>query len=662
MAVLLVIAYHAWPGAVPRGFFGVDIFFVISGFLMSRIILGGLVDGSFTTSKFLRRRARRLVPAMLTTLAGTTILSAALLTAAQWRDYLLQLVGALTLTANMFLWRQGGYFDMELEVRPLLHFWSLAVEEQFYLLFPLTLLLLSPRLRMPAMMLGGLVSVGLFLWSMHSGRFVGLAFYALPTRLWELLVGAMTAWLMMRHPKLRVRPWLKQMAVTALLALGVGFLSTDRAQLLAVAGTAVLLVGQDDWLPSNMATAALSRIGDISYSLYLVHWPLLAFSSNIYAGSPPDWTILSVVLLASVLAAVQYRFVEKPFRSTSSKRRAFGLLAVACICLMGMGIVARASRSAHQPAPPTPAFVYGLGQNCAVGSDPRTVSTCQTSRWPRVAIWGDSFAMHVVPGLMTSPAIAGSLAQLTLATCAPVAGFARPSGGTGSDAGGVGCLTFNQQVHRHLVENPYLQVVVLSGTWDFLRKDIPEDDLTTYGVRPLSGEARLAALVATVRALQVGGKMVFLVGPTPSYEHNRSDAALCNTRELESLPVAPSCTVSLSGAMRRAPFVTPALRRVAAQTGATLFLLQDVLCKGDACETREGRVLLYRDRNHLSHRGSELVMRRLGLPQAIEAVLHARQRTARECSQLSPVEVALPPSEESFAAPSTWQCPPKPKG
>lgn len=297
VAVLLVVAHHALNHWVPNGMLGVDIFFVISGFLMTQMIVTGIDRGDFTFDGFYLRRARRLLPASLATVAGTVIFAALFLPAGAWPNFIWQVVGALTFTANAVAEQQT---NDPVFLRPLAHFWSLALEEQFYLLFPL-LLWLSPKKMRPWGV--GIVAVESFILFAVFG-----AGYHLPQRAWELLAGSLVFF----ARDLPVRPVMNWLALATLpAAIWIGSIP------LVVALTAVMLLGKDDWVRSP----AIERIGDWSYSIYLIHWPVIVFTTLAYGAEIPP--LLGATLIAVIigLSALQYRYVEQPFRKRIGRNR-----------------------------------------------------------------------------------------------------------------------------------------------------------------------------------------------------------------------------------------------------------------------------------------------------------------------------------------------------
>jgi peptidoglycan/LPS O-acetylase OafA/YrhL len=288
VAVLLVVFHHAAHGWLPYGDLGVDIFFVISGFLMTKMIATDLDRGTFSFRNFYLRRARRLLPASLVTITGTALLAIMLLP--DWRLFGWEVIGSLTFTANIVA--QIQMFSEHWQ-QPLSHFWSLSLEEQFYFLFPL-FLWISPK-QFRGLGIGVIAAFSLAVMVMTTRN------YLLPARAWELLVGAL-AFCIREAPMPRAAKW----AALGVLVPSIAF----DALLPVVAATAAMLVGKDDWVKLS----ALERIGDWSYSLYLIHWPLLSFAALYYAAPAPLPVAFTLCAVAIGLAALQYRYVEQPWR------------------------------------------------------------------------------------------------------------------------------------------------------------------------------------------------------------------------------------------------------------------------------------------------------------------------------------------------------------
>lgn len=257
VAVLAVLLCHAFPQWFPYGYLGVDLFFVISGFLMTKMIVSDMDRARFSFPAFYARRARRLLPACFSTLAVSAMVAPFVLSSFQWQEFQAELFGALTFTANIMALKLGS---VDAGFYPLRHIWSLSLEEQFYFVYPLALWFIPTRNRLAWLAGAAILTFAGFL-------IVGgdTAFFLLPFRAWELIAGGMIY--------------------------AAGFTE-----------------------PTPLRFKPLEAVGDWSYSLYLIHWPLLAFASLGYGWPLPPLMSLAICFLSVSLAALQYEFVEQPFR------------------------------------------------------------------------------------------------------------------------------------------------------------------------------------------------------------------------------------------------------------------------------------------------------------------------------------------------------------
>jgi len=321
LAVSLVLLYHADLGIFPAGFLGVDIFFVISGYLITDMVRKEVERGSFRFSEFYFRRAKRLLPAAYAVFLLTALAAPFILNAAELRDFTKQLIGSVTFTANMVLFMQAGYFAGAADLKPLLHVWSLSIEEQYYLLLPAFLAFVPRRYWIP----GGLAllfsSLGLCL-ALLAIKPVA-TFYLLPMRGWEMGLGSIIA--IMPGPFERAKPAVRLLfwpALALLLLIPVvptGMPHPGLDALLVCVATAVVILRRHPLLDSALPSRMLARVGDVSYSLYLAHWPPFAFLKNAaVAGATLAQNSLTLAL-GIVLGLLLYRFVELPTRRLQLK-------------------------------------------------------------------------------------------------------------------------------------------------------------------------------------------------------------------------------------------------------------------------------------------------------------------------------------------------------
>lgn len=642
LAVGWVLLHHAQLPGVPGGYLGVDIFFVISGYLITGLVQRALLAGRFSFRDFYARRARRLLPAAYVTLAVTLLASPWLLNAREQLDLAGQARGALLFASNWVLWQQSGYFQGAAELKPLLHFWSLSLEEQYYLLLPALLWCCAPRWRRLAV--GLLVLASAAVCARLLQRDASLAFYALPSRAWELGLGSLVA-LMPVPGRLSGRlpaplpGLLRGTAVFALLALPLLPLTGwphPGPLALGVCLATALLVGQPAASPlAPRPLRALVWLGDRSYSLYLVHWPLMAAVHNAWLGTgrepSPELTgwRLAALALSLPLAWALHRGVEVPGKTRLRGRGGVAALLVSSMLLALLPLwtqrwvqapdgqdFARLTRPNH-----------GFSPGCDAEQPYAPRPECQQGATPRWMVWGDSYAMHLVPGLARHVGSEGLL-QATKSSCGPflsVAPFkpAAAPGETFAPPWIARCQAFNSAVMDWLAAHPEVHTVVLSS---LLTQYLDEQHyaprrLTAEGLptqEALAGEALQQALIEdlrrTVERLRAMGRRVLFVAPPPRADFQV--AACLERRALGrwALGATPDCRIdaahrdgsdaAVQAWLARAEGVLPVLR------------FEPLLCRQGRCDVTQDGVMLYRDQGHLSEAGSVQLVPRLAWPVA----------------------------------------------
>lgn len=325
VAILGVVIFHAFPDLCPGGFAGVDVFFVLSGYLITGILRRSIEAGDMSLLAFYERRARRILPALVVMLAAVTALALLIMMPSDLERFGTSVVGASMSCANILFYRSINYFEPASSLLPLLHTWSLSVEEQFYVLFPLVLMFAYrlARKRVPEVVLAfflGSLAVSV----LGAERFPTGSFFLLPTRAWELCAGALLAW--GRLPVLNA-PALREataavgvaMMLTTYAVVDVGIPWPGTWALLPCAGAALTILavtGGPTWTARLLACPPMVGIGLISYSLYLWHWPLLALQEYVAAGAPPsNVRVLGCLVIAFAMAWLSWRWIEQPFRT-----------------------------------------------------------------------------------------------------------------------------------------------------------------------------------------------------------------------------------------------------------------------------------------------------------------------------------------------------------
>jgi peptidoglycan/LPS O-acetylase OafA/YrhL len=331
VAVLSVVIFHAFPGLLRGGFIGVDIFFVISGFLISTIIIDNLKRDRFSVAEFYGRRVRRIFPALLLVLVASYAVGWFALLADEYRQLGKHIAGGAGFVANFVLWGESGYFDSTAESKPLLHLWSLGIEEQFYIVWPL-LLWAGWKARVNLLLTTAAVGFASFGWNIATvGGDTIAAFYSPQTRFWELLVGAAMACAAAHKPP---APTLGQgfanalsLLGAALIVAGTALIDKERrfpggwAVLPTVGAALVIAAGASAWLNRVvLANRVLVWFGLISFPLYLWHWPLLSFARILEAAPPTRWMRIAAIAASIVLAWLTYRLIERPIRFGSHRQ------------------------------------------------------------------------------------------------------------------------------------------------------------------------------------------------------------------------------------------------------------------------------------------------------------------------------------------------------
>jgi peptidoglycan/LPS O-acetylase OafA/YrhL len=354
VAVIAVVIYHGWPNFFPGGFIGVDIFFVISGYLITSIIVSDLKRDRFSILGFYSRRIRRIFPALVLMLAATIGFGWFVLLPAEFKQLGTHVAAGGAFVSNLQLWHETGYFDNAAITKPLLHLWSLGIEEQFYVLWPLLLWLVYKR-RLNVFLLIGVVfvlSMGVNLAAI--GTDATQAFYSPATRFWELMTGGIGAQLTLHH-KSWPEHWKRLASIAGALLLVASFVLIRPQDafpgwwaLLPVTGAFLLIMAGPSVLFNRLvlATKPAVGIGLISYPLYLWHWPLLSYAYIVYGDKPSFIVRVGLIAAAFVLAFLTYRLIELPVRTFANRARAVGALAsgMAVAVLAGLLVHAGAIR------------------------------------------------------------------------------------------------------------------------------------------------------------------------------------------------------------------------------------------------------------------------------------------------------------------------------
>ena len=446
-AVLSVVLYHAFPQVVRGGFVGVDIFFVISGFLISSILFTEMTEGRFSFTVFYGRRIRRIFPALAVCLAAVLAYGFVVLTPPELAQLGKHVFFGAGFLSNIVLWSESGYFDSAATYKPLLHLWSLGIEEQFYILWP-ALLWVVFRLKAKV---GRLLAV-LFLASFAINVALSITdisadFYLPVSRFWELLAGAGLAWRRQIVLSPNVRSWISFAGLAALLTSAALFTAEMRfpgwLALLPVAGAAAVILAGPEAAVNRIvfSNRAVVFVGLISYPLYLWHWPLISYAYVIRLGKAPTPLMATALVAASFLLAwATYRFIEYPVRFGAHRHRRTQIVA-ACVAALGAcGLAVWTKSGFPERFPPLPGIDIRKIGEAKLDADFKPTKGMEVSDhgWNlvahlghgerKVALSGDSQLFHYGPRvqqLADEGQLAANTYFVTGPGCAPVPGLIR---------------------------------------------------------------------------------------------------------------------------------------------------------------------------------------------------------------------------------------------
>ena len=610
-AVISVVVFHAFPSLLPGGFVGVDIFFVISGFLISGIIFESLNQGRFGFLNFYAKRITRIFPALIVVLCTTFALAWFVLFDDELDQLGKHLSRAAAFLSNLILWHESGYFDNVAETKPLLHLWSLSIEEQFYIVWPVLVWLLwrVKAWRLQLVVTLSLLSLG---WNLYlSQHDLTQDFYSPLTRFWELLSGAILA-LQARemrqnnakyHAGWTQTPDVRSGLGAAALLAAIVFIDGSQKfpgawALLPVAGAVLVISGdRQSWI--NRVVLSHPMVvwtGTISYPLYLWHWPIFSFARIVEGGTPSGIVRFAGLVLSIALAWVTFRYIERPIRFVWAFRYKPLVLALGMLCVGALGYFTHKQNGYPKRTVMAEHNIFKAGD---IGHDEfhRYHSdhffTCEApdiqkdaNEWKGILrcfqshqnapvtllLLGDSHAEHLFLG------IAEQLPQVNV-------GFYGKSGLP---------LLSKQEfkvIFNHVLKNTDIKQVVISGAW------------ATWMNELRNGEDLTAELGHVVEALEVSGKKVYLSDDIAQFEF---DPQRCKFQR--PLSQSTKCDEPISRYQsQREKYMSELDRVTKAHPSVGWIDLSGLLCTSILCSMARNGQVLYRDNNHLNIPGSQYI-------------------------------------------------------
>ncbi|MEI9420514.1 acyltransferase family protein [Mesorhizobium sp. Cs1299R1N1] len=599
VAVLPVVLFHFGVSAIPGGFTGVDIFFVISGYLISGSLLDDLERGQFSIGRFYWRRARRILPALTFVILLASIAAWFILLPSDLHEFSLSVIAASTFWSNIYFWKTTNYFSIDAELRPLLHTWSLSVEEQYYIFAPILVYLIYRYASKRWLTILLPIAIGSFALAVMATTMAPTAgFYLLPTRAWELALGAML--MLKKPPPLANRTATELVGLAGFALLAFGFLTISESDpfpgynaLFPCIGTALLIYAGQNHAdrPVPVATRVLQFapivwVGLISYSLYLVHWPINSFVHYLSLKAISVPTIVAMTVASFALATFSWKYVEQPFRQKRTFTAplpifAFSATAIALLCVGGLAGVLGEGFPQRFPDFSTQRIVVDDWRNGVCFNEGTSrienwnLADCtRTHGFPtNVLLWGDSFAAHYVSGLeANAQKIQANVIQYTYAGCPPnlsYFSYARPT-----------CTRFNERA-LSIIRDDNIQAVILSGRW------------TDYQARGFDG------LQTTIDRLRDMGVKVYVIGQSPEFIADVQKVAFFAKHE---------GAANTSWPMAMDPDINKQVQLFA--KGATFIDPLTYLCDAIGCsyEDATSKQFLYFDYGHFSSAGATLAI------------------------------------------------------
>jgi peptidoglycan/LPS O-acetylase OafA/YrhL len=657
VAVLAVVLYHLEISAFPNGYVGVDVFYVISGYLITSLISKDLAAGHFSVVSFYERRMRRIFPALFTVLFFCCLGATVLFIPPEMTQFGKSLFATTLFLSNFYFWRSAkplGYFDAGVKSQPLLHTWSLAVEEQFYLVFPITLFLLFrwAKTRAKAWLIFlSAASFALNLWMTQHKPIT--AFYSSVPRAWELLIGALLA--MNAIPILRSRILREFTAMLGLaMILGAITLPIRGVQfrgtfvLLPTAGTwLVIYAGQagSSFVGRFLSLRPVTFVGIISYSLYLWHWPIIVFSKHLPFRLSNAPEIVTVLFSSVLLAFLSFEFIERPFRGSGSLFSRKQIFALGCaasvasavlgfVLVRSQGLPERYDAGTRQLIDSNLKRADDFDPSCGNwGKDIRSASDIKFcnlgGQFPRkILFFGDSYVEQLLPAIRQL-SNSGELQDHGVVTafnpgCLPDEHL------NYRVSPGYHCDSFAKYVLLRAQEKD-IDVVFLGYSNWWTRRDDRFCVTDDGKCEPLSRDALrqrfLSDLSEEIRTLQIGGKRVIISLPFPEYKDRIPDLEISN---------AVFGRFGLAEAPREHDLLSLRLeiKQIALQTGAEIFDPRQSICPRDQCVTAIDGVSIYKDDGHLAGSGVEILAS--NLRNTVQRVLAERTPVTTQIEPLKP--------------------------
>ena len=596
VAVLPVIFFHAGFDFFNGGYVGVDVFFVISGYLITTILIEDLENNSFNIINFYERRARRILPAIFFMMLLCMPLTWLLSLPNHFKDFSQGLVAVSLFISNFLFWKKSGYFESNSDENPLLHTWSLAVEEQYYLLFPIFLFLAWKFGKKSVFWMIVVIAVASFLLSEWGSRNYAVAnFYLIPTRAWELLAGSLTAFIIKKHG-IKASNFLSFLGF-GLIAFSIFAFNKETPfpsfyTMIPVLGTVLLILyaDQDIFIAKVLRTKVLVSIGLISYSAYLFHQPIFAFARIYLLHEPTHLIMISLSIFSILIASFSWKFIEQPFRKKNKKIQSqkiiFSLSAIFIIFFVSAGLIG--NKNDGFPKRFTKFITGDVGQldffkyinkyqDCEVknifdnAQKWNEYIRCKQTKngKPNIILLGDSHAEHLFLGLAES--------------------------------------LINKNVTFYTLNGePYYNNVQFKNIFEELKNNNLKQTIfltMNYSFRLEKNNDLLEGFNETIIELKKMKKDVVLIGDIPSYT---IEPAFCVYKTYKG-KVDSKCSISKEKADKQKNNYHKILGQLSKKHNVSYIEIDEPLCGNRDCSMIKNNKILYRDKHHLNILGSILI-------------------------------------------------------
>jgi len=583
LAVVPVILFHAGFELFSGGFVGVDVFFVISGYLITTILIEDIENKRFSIVNFYERRARRILPALFFVVISTYIICWQFLNPFDLKEVAQSLFATSIFLSNLYFFLKTGYFDTSAELKPLLHTWSLAVEEQYYVIFPLLLIAtwrFGRKRVFWIIVVMAAISLLLSEWGWRNQPSAN--FYLIHTRAWELFAGSIAAFIIQKKGAQKNN----LLALSGLAAIIFSIFFYDENTpfpsmytLLPVIGVVLLVLYADK---ETITAKFLSNklfvgIGLISYSLYLWHQPIFALTRQYLVDDFSHSISIALIIITVTLSYLTWKLIEQPtrrFKKSSKKGNYMLYISALMIVVMGsIGIVGHIERGHPERNPNLLRLAQNGGLSFGCSGAELHDSRCISKASPSLALWGDSHAMHLAKALVEAFPEVG-LHQLTLSSCPPVPGYKNAPINAS-----ITCEEFNSKVYSYLTENPISQIktVIVASS------------------RSVASEDTKDSFQNAIHKLQESNIRVVLISSPPRFQNVEQ----CITLSMRGSKDINDCSYNLMEAQNINHFSE--LEALASSLDIEFLNLSDFICSDGMCHMDIDGKLVLRDAEHLTN-------------------------------------------------------------